>query len=199
MADSLSDLGWPMEDRILVLNVLHGPATATPTSGRGSHGRGLSPPSCRSVTTLSWRSLRASSQGPPPLQGPPRLHLLLLHRRVRLLHPHHCRLFWVLSPPGQAGVGGCGKKKGRGGGRGGGPGGGGLAVVATRLLSRRGVLPGPPSTTPDPGASPCGPSRLLVGSLARRPPCLLGLLQGSTQRPRGAHLPALHLGRSAGA
>ena len=24
MADSLSDLGWPMEDRILVLNVLHG-------------------------------------------------------------------------------------------------------------------------------------------------------------------------------
>ena len=62
MADSLDDLGWPMEDRILASTSSTSSVTATLTSGRGSPGSGPSPPSYRSVTTLSWRSsLRASS------------------------------------------------------------------------------------------------------------------------------------------
>jgi len=83
-----------------------GSVTATPTTGCGSPASGPSPPSCRSVTTLSWRSLlRASSLGPPPPRGPrpPRLLSLPLLRPVQ--PRHHSRHFSVLFPPGRAGVG----------------------------------------------------------------------------------------------
>ena len=100
-----------------------GSVTATPTFGRGSPGNGPSPPFYRSVTTLSRRSsLRASSQGPHPRRGPrlPRLPLPLLLHCVRPLRRY--RLFFVLLPPGRAGVGGRGGRRRRGGGRGAGPG-----------------------------------------------------------------------------
>ena len=92
-------------------------------------------------------------------------------------YAHSC-LFWPPFPSGRAGVWGVGRA-------------GRLVVVAGDVVEvlavgapplclHHGVLPGPPFITPGPGASPCGPSRLLVASLAR-PPCLLVPLQGSTQ------------------
>ena len=118
--------------------------TDTPTSGRGSPGSGPSPPSCRSVTTLPWRSLlRASSLGP---QGPrPRLLSLPLLRPV--LPRHHSRHFLALFPPGQAGVEGAVAAA--------------VAVVGdveqvVGAIQRRhlhGVQPGHPSTTHGQGVS----------------------------------------------
>ena len=72
-----------------------------------------------------------------------------------------------------------------------------LAVGAPLLRRQPEVLPSPPFTTPGPGASPYGPSRLPMASLAHRPPCSL-VLWGSTQRPCGLHLPAPRPGRPVG-
>ncbi|XP_066344097.1 uncharacterized protein [Miscanthus floridulus] len=194
MADSLGDLGWPVEDRILVLNVLRG------LSDRYAHLRtwitrqrpfpsflqvrddlvmeeltqGIQPgststPGSSSSSTALAATPPARSLAPPPssLLGSP--------------------------PPG--------------------PGGGGGAVAAavavegdvgaaeatTHQCSRppeplrprpHGVHPGPPSTTRGRGASTCGPSRLQAESLAHQQPCSLDLLQGFTPRLRGLHFPA---------
>ncbi|XP_066360927.1 uncharacterized protein [Miscanthus floridulus] len=61
---------------------------------------------------------------------------------------------------------------------------------ATSRPRLHGVQPGPLSTTRGWGASPCGPSRLQVESLAHQWPCSLELLRGFTPRLRGLHLPA---------
>ena len=154
-----------------------GSVTATPTSGRGSPGSGPSPPSCRSVTTLSWRSLlRAYSLGPPPLRGPrPPPRLLSLPLRP-VPPPHHSRLFLVPFPPGRAGVGGVGAAA--------------VVVVgdveqvvgATRRRRHlHGVHPGHPTTTHGQGASLSGRSRFPVASLARRRPCSRVLPRDSPQ------------------
>jgi hypothetical protein len=176
--------------------------TATPISGRGSPVSDPSSPSCRSMTTWSWKSsLRASSRRPPLLQGPRLLRRLwLLLRHVRPLHharPLHRRhLSWVPLPPGRAGVGDRGGRRRRAGGRGGGRGGvtqtpaGGQALVGPH-----GGHHGLRSTTHGQGASLCGPSTLLEVRLAHRQPCSLVLhLPASPLRLRGLDPPAPLLG-----
>ena len=98
MADSLGDLGWPMNDRILVPNILRR------LSDRYAHlWTWITRQQPFPVMTLSWRSsLRASNQGPPPRRGLsprwgprlPRLSLPLLC----CVHPLRRRLFLVLLP-----------------------------------------------------------------------------------------------------
>jgi len=195
MADSLGDLGWPVEDRILVLNVLRG------LSDRYAHLRtwitrqrpfpsflqvrddlvmeeltqGVQPgststPGSSSSSTALAATPPARSFAPPPssLLGSP--------------------------PPGPGGGGGAVAAAVAA------EGGVGAAGATTHrclqgATSRprlHGVQPGPLSTTRGWGASPCGPSRLQVESLAHQRPCSLELLRGFTPRLRGLHLP-VHL------
>jgi hypothetical protein len=105
MADSLHNLGWPVEDRILVLNVLHG------LSDRYAHirtwiTRQRSFPTflqvCDDLVMEELSQGITPALGLSPLWGPrpPRLPLLLLYHRVHPLRRRH--LFWVLSPPGSS-------------------------------------------------------------------------------------------------
>ena len=185
MADSLGDLGWPVEEHILVLNVLRG------LNNRYDHLRswitrqepfptflqvcddlvmelqqGLQVASA-SVSGSSTSST-ALAATPPPLPSTP--------SSLSLLGP----------PPGPSGGGGgdvvadvvaAGDVV--------------QAVGATRCQHLHGLHPGHPFTTHGQGASPCGRSRLPVVSLARRRPCSLVLPRGFPPRPRGRH--PLHL------
>ncbi|XP_066308036.1 uncharacterized protein [Miscanthus floridulus] len=195
MADSLGDLGWPVEDRILVLNVLRG------LSDRYAHLRtwitrqrpfpsflqvrddlvmeeltqGVQPgstsaPGSSSSSTALAATPPARSFAPPPssLLGSP--------------------------PPGPGGGGGGGAVASAVAAEGG-VGAAGATTHrclqgATSRPRLHGVQPGPLSTTCGWGASPCGPSRLQAESLAHQWPCSLELLRGFTPRLRGLHLPA---------
>ena len=180
MADSLGDLGWPVEDRILVLNILRR------LSDRYAHLRtwitrqrpfptflqicddlvmeelqqGVQVPST-STSGSSSSSTALAATPPPRSTAPP---------QSSLLSP---------LPPGPSG--------------GGGPVEAAVAAAEAVVLvvgapQRRhlhGVHPGHPITPHGQGASPCGRSRLSVASLARRRPCSQVLPRGSPPRPRG--------------
>ncbi|XP_066374936.1 uncharacterized protein [Miscanthus floridulus] len=193
MADSLGDLGWAVEDRILVLNVLRG------LNERYSHLRtwitrqwpfptflqvrddlvmeeltqGITPGSLPAPGSSSSSTALAATPPPRP-SAPP---------ASSLLGP----------PPGPSGGGG-------------GPwrpsstrGGGVVRALAVGVLRRlHGVHPGPPSTTLGQGASPCGPSGLPGASLVHRRPCSLAPSQSPRSRRRGLHLPGPRQGLSVG-
>jgi hypothetical protein len=78
MADSLGDLGWPVEDRILVLNILRG------LSDRYAHLRTWITRQRPFPTFLQRSSSREFRSLQPPRQGhrPPRLLSLLLPHRA---------------------------------------------------------------------------------------------------------------------
>jgi len=198
MADSLGDLGWPVEDRILVLNVLRG------LSDRYAHlrtwitrQRPFPTFFCRYGTILSWRSSpRASSRGlhlglSPQGPRPPRPHLLPLHRRVRLL-----RLRTQLSvlgplplgPSGGVGGGACWSPRGRGGGRGGGAGCWGTPA----LPPPRGAT-WPSFHNPWSGRISMWPFQALGGE-PRSAAMLAGAPPGFYPVLHGLHLPALPVG-----
>jgi hypothetical protein len=116
MADSLGDLGWPVEDRALVLQILRG------VSDRYAHIRWLIVRQrpfptylqvcddllMEEITLGAWAgsappglSLLLQVLRPPPRLSPP------LHRPV---HLHRTPHLWPLFPPGQAGVEGAAGK-----------------------------------------------------------------------------------------
>ena len=161
MADSLGDLGWPVEDRILVLNVLRG------LSDRYSYLRmwitrqrpfptflqvcddlvmeeltqGLQPGSTSASGSSSSSTAHAAT--PPPRPAPPPQSSLL-----------------VLFPWAERGWGAVAGDVEQ-------------VVGAARRRHPHEVHPGHPSATHGQGAYPCGHSRLPVVSLVGRWPCSL--------------------------
>ncbi|XP_066380746.1 uncharacterized protein [Miscanthus floridulus] len=195
MADSLGDLGWPVEDRILVLNVLRG------LSDRYAHLRTWitrQRPFPSFLQVRDDRVMEELTQGVQPgSTSAPRSSssstALAATPPARSFAPPPSSLLGS-PPPGPGGGGGGGAVAAAVTAEGGV---GAAGATTHRLLqgatSRprlHGVQPGPLSTTRGWGASPCGPSRLQVESLAHQWPCSLELLRGFTPRLRGLHLPA---------
>ena len=186
IADSVGDLGWPMEDRILVLNVFR------VLSDRYAHLRTWITRQRPFHTFLQVRDdlvMEELTQGPPAwvhlragvlvfLDCPCRYSSTASGRSATVVSS------WSSSSRAERGWGavvaavaaeGDVERV--------------LAVGATRRRLLHGPHSGPLSTTRGQGASPCGLSRLLAVSLARRQPSSLVLLRGFPQRLRGLHLP----------
>ncbi|XP_066391611.1 uncharacterized protein [Miscanthus floridulus] len=193
MANSLGDLGWPVEDRILVLNVLRG------LSDRYAHLRTWITRQRPFPSFLQVRDdlvMEELTQGVQPgsTSAPGSSSsstALAATPPARLFAPPPSSLLGS-PPPGPSGgggavaaaiaaegdVGAAGATKHR------------SLPGATSRPRLHGLHPSPLSTTRGRGASPCGPSRLQAESLAHQRPCSLELLRGFTPRLRGLHLPA---------
>jgi uncharacterized membrane protein YgcG len=194
MADSLGDMGCPVEDRILVLNVLRG------LSDRYTHLRSLIMRQRPFPTFLQVRddlaleeitlgAQVASISGPGSSSSST---ALAAFTQTRPPTPSQSAL--GPRPPGssmggggQGGEGGGGGGRRRRGGRGGGGSGGGARGSAPTSGPRR-VRLGPLSTTRGPDASPYGRSRGPVQTLVPRRSCSLVRNRGSPRR-RGTPSP----------
>jgi hypothetical protein len=184
MADSLGDLGCPVEDRNLVLNVLRG------LSDRYTHLRSLIMRQRPFPTFLQVRddlaleeitlgAQAASISGPGSSSSST---AMAAFTPTRPSNPSKSALGHRPPGPSMSGVG-------RGGGRGGGDGGSGGGAHGNA------PAPGPQQGAPWPtfhhpwsGASPCGRSRGQVLRLVPRWPCSLVRSRGSPHR-RGSPSP----------
>jgi len=174
MADSLGDLGWPVEDRILVLNVLRG------LSDRYSYLRTWITRQRLFPIFLQVRDdlvMEELTQGLQPGSTPAGVLVLLdcsrYYSSASSRRPTTVVTSWSSSPRAERGWGGAVAAA--------------VAVMgdveqvvgAARHLHE--VHPGHPSTTHGQGASPCGRSRLPVASLGSRRPWSRVLPRGSSQ------------------
>jgi hypothetical protein len=198
MADSLGDLGFPVEDRILVLNVLRG------LSDRYTHLQSLIMcqrpfPTFLQVCDDLALEITLGAQAASIYDPGSSSSSIALTAFTPSRPPTPSQSALGPRPPGPSmgggGRGGGGEDGGgrrrRGGHSGGGSGGGARGNAPTRNPSR--VRLGPLSTTRGQGTSPCGRSRGQVLRLIPRRPCSLVRSRGSPRR-RGSPLPLRHPG-----
>jgi len=196
MADALHDLGDPVSDRVLVLNVLRGlSSTYDHLKAWIAHQRPF-------PTFLQVRddlALEEITRGLAPGSSSPTPAALVATPPASSAAPATSLL--GAAPAGQTGGGGGrGRRRRRGGGGGTGGPASGVPVLVGAVGARRlrrlrlrlpllplplEVRPGNPSATHGQGASRCGRSRVREGGLvlsSSRRPCSLALLH-SSRRP----------------